>query len=50
MVFENSGKDSKSVRTDEEDPLMRYFDGMGTAPPESSLVDILMTINGKNTA
>jgi hypothetical protein len=31
MVFEKSGKDSKSVRPDEEDPLARYFDGMGTA-------------------
>ena len=31
MVFEKSGKDDKPVQPDEEDPLARYFDGMGTA-------------------
>jgi hypothetical protein len=31
MLFEKSGKGSKPVQPDEEDPLARYFDGMGTA-------------------
>ena len=33
MIFKKSGKnvEIKSERPDEEDPLTKYFDGMGTA-------------------